>query len=226
MSTGRTCAPAFLGTRPDGVQMEHDCDFRWILAPSVDATATVAAAARAVAGRQADPIINDPFAEVLVDACGAELFGRLVSGDLEFADIGTDWMVDFFAARARFFDGFFAGACCCGIRQVVIVGSGLDSGSYRLDFPSGTVVYEIDRPDVVAFATCTLSRLGATPTASCASWASSCVKIGQRRCDGLALTSLNPLRGWPSGRWSRICRSMRGSFCSSESPASALEAIS
>jgi methyltransferase (TIGR00027 family) len=148
-----------------GVQMEHNRYYRWILAPSVDTTATIAAAARAVASRQANPIINDPFAEVLVDACGAELFGRLASGDLEFVDIGTDWMVDFFAARARFFDGFFAGACSSGIRQAVIVGSGLDSRSYRLEFPSGTVVYEIDRPDVVAFKTGTLSRLGATPNA-------------------------------------------------------------
>jgi methyltransferase (TIGR00027 family) len=145
--------------------MKPSCEDTWSLATCVDTTATMVAAARAAASRQANPIINDPFAEALVVASGAELFGRLASGDLEFADIGTDWLVDFFAARTRFFDGFFTGALASGIRQAVIVGSGLDSRSYRLEFPSGTVVYEIDRPDVVAFKNCTLTRLGATPNA-------------------------------------------------------------
>lgn len=83
---------------------DHDT---WDLATSVGAMATMVAAARAAASRQADPIINDPFAEPLVRAAGVELFARLASGEMEFADVETDWMMDYFAVRARFFDGFF-----------------------------------------------------------------------------------------------------------------------
>jgi O-methyltransferase involved in polyketide biosynthesis len=60
----------------------------WDLSTSVGATATMVAAARAVASRRADPLVNDPFAEPLVKAAGIELFARLASGDLDLADIG------------------------------------------------------------------------------------------------------------------------------------------
>nr|WP_231986285.1 SAM-dependent methyltransferase [Mycobacterium sp. E2479] len=121
------------------------------------------AAARAAASRQADPIINDPFAEPLVQAAGIELFARLASGDLEFADIETDWITHFFAVRVRFFDNFFRSALSAGIRQAVIVASGLDSRAYRLQWPAGSIVYEIDQPEVIEFKNSVLTRVGATP---------------------------------------------------------------
>lgn len=135
----------------------------WGLASSVGATATMVAAARAAASRRPAPIVNDQFAEPLVRAAGVEVFARLASGELEYADIGSAWMPDFFGARARFFDAFFPAASTAGLRQVVIVGSGLDSRAYRLDWQPGTVVYEIDQPEVIAFKNETLSRLGADP---------------------------------------------------------------
>lgn len=135
----------------------------WDLARSVGATATMVAAARAAASRRPDPIINDKFAEPLVRAAGVELFARLASGELEYADVGSAWMPDYFGARSRFFDAFFPAATIAGIRQVVIVGSGLDSRAYRLDWPPGTVVYEIDQAEVIAFKNATLGRLGADP---------------------------------------------------------------
>lgn len=142
----------------------HDND-TWDLATSVGATATMVAAARAAASRQADPIINDPFAEPLVQAAGIDLFARLAKGDLEFADIGTDWFLYLFAARSRFFDGFFPTAWSVGIRQAVIVASGLDSRAYRLEWPADATVYELDQPKVIEFKNSTLARLGAAPTA-------------------------------------------------------------
>jgi O-methyltransferase involved in polyketide biosynthesis len=60
----------------------------WDLSTSVGATATMVAAARAVASRRADPLVDDPFAEPLVKAAGIDLFARLASGDLDFDDIG------------------------------------------------------------------------------------------------------------------------------------------
>lgn len=137
----------------------------WDLATSVRITATMVASARAAATRRTNPIISDPFAEPLVRATGVELFTRLASGDLEFSDIGSGWVVDFFAVRTRFFDGFFPAALAGGIRQAVIVGSGLDSRAYRLAWPTDAVVYEIDQPEVIAFKNSTLSGISATAAA-------------------------------------------------------------
>ena len=145
--------------------MERSSNDTWDVATSVGVTATMVASARAAASRQTNPIINDPFAEPLVRAAGVELFARLASGDLEFSDIESRWFVDFFAVRARFFDGFFPEASSAGIRQAVIVASGLDSRAYRLTWPADCVVYEIDQPAVIAFKSSTLSGLGALPAA-------------------------------------------------------------
>ncbi|OBG29576.1 SAM-dependent methyltransferase [Mycobacterium sp. 852002-51057_SCH5723018] len=145
--------------------MERTENDTWDLATSVGMTATMVASARAAASRQPNPIINDRFAEPLVRATGVELFARLASGDLEFSDIGTGWMANFFAVRARFFDSFFPKASAAGIRQAVIVASGLDSRAYRMAWPTGVVVYEIDQPAVIAFKSATMSDLGAEPAA-------------------------------------------------------------
>jgi methyltransferase (TIGR00027 family) len=48
---------------------------------------------------------------------------------------------------------------------VAIVAAGLDSRAYRLPWPPGTTVYEVDQPEVIEFKTATLNKLGAAPTA-------------------------------------------------------------
>jgi methyltransferase (TIGR00027 family) len=143
----------------------------WDLATSVGATATMVAAARAVATKADNPIIHDQFAEPLVRAVGVDFLTRWASGDLDAADVDADdatWklqqMPDAMAARTRFFDAFFAEATNAGIRQAVILASGLDARAYRLDWPTGTTVFEVDQPEVIAFKTQTLSDLGASPT--------------------------------------------------------------
>ncbi|OSC40919.1 SAM-dependent methyltransferase [Mycobacterium decipiens] len=143
-------------------------DDTWDLAGSVGATATMVAAARAAATRRASPVITDPFAEPLVRAVGLDLFTRVAAGDADLDEIGSGLgfprMVDTFAARALFFDRFFADATAAGLRQVVIVASGLDARPYRLSWPVGTTVYEIDQPEVIEFKTATLAKLGVVPT--------------------------------------------------------------
>jgi methyltransferase (TIGR00027 family) len=146
----------------------------WDLASSVGATATMVAAARAVASRADNPVINDPFAEPLVRAVGVDFFTKLASGELTPEDLDVDGtgqnpigvtnFADAMAARTRFFDDFFADAIAAGVRQAVILASGLDARSYRLDWPADMVVYEIDQPEVIAFKRETLADLGAAPT--------------------------------------------------------------
>jgi len=144
-------------------------DDSWDLASSVGATATMIAAGRAMATKDPRGLIDDPFAEPLVRAVGLDLFTKVASGELDFADVDDDAgfprMVDTFAARARFYDDYFAQAGATGLRQVVIVASGLDARPYRLPWPTGTTLYEIDQPEVIEFKTTTLAELGAVPRA-------------------------------------------------------------
>lgn len=143
----------------------------WDLASSVGATATLVAAARAMASAAPEPVINDQFAAPLVRAVGVDFFTKLVDGDLTEADLGDDPQMNIarfangMAARTRFFDDFFNAAGDAGVRQAVILAAGLDSRAYRLQWPDGTVVFEIDQPEVIAFKSGTLAELGAQPTA-------------------------------------------------------------
>jgi methyltransferase (TIGR00027 family) len=143
----------------------------WDLASSVGATATMVAAARALASRDTDPIIDDPFAAPLVRAVGIDFFTRVVDGDIAPTDAGENGTAelqtetDSLAVRTKFFDDFFTNAAAAGIEQHVILAAGLDSRAYRLDWPAGVVVYEVDQPEVVTFKTETMASLGAEPTA-------------------------------------------------------------
>lgn len=142
----------------------------WDLASSVGATATMVAAARALASEGANPIIDDPFAAPLVRAVGLDFFTRLVDGGVlpETEDGGERDLLletDSIAVRTRFFDDFYLNAARDGIRQSVILAAGLDARAYRLAWPSGSVVYELDQPKVIEFKTMAMERLGAAPTA-------------------------------------------------------------
>ena len=74
-------------------------------------------------------------------------------------------MCEQIAVRTRFFDDFFADAGAAGVRQAVILASGLDTRAYRMRWPEGTTVFEIDQPEVIEFKTRVLADLGATPSA-------------------------------------------------------------
>jgi methyltransferase (TIGR00027 family) len=141
----------------------------WDLASSVGATATMVAAARALASREPDPLIQDPYAEALVRAVGIDFFVKLVDGTVSTSDADDDGaaatMTEMMAVRTRFFDDFFLTATRAGVRQAVILASGLDSRAYRLPWPDGTVVYEIDQPQVIEAKTAAMADIGATPTA-------------------------------------------------------------
>ena len=141
----------------------------WDLASSVGATATMVAAARAVASREDDPLIKDAFAAPLVRAVGMDFFTRIADGTLDLAAVDDDgsgqMLIDVMAVRTKFFDDFFLDSAAAGVRQCVILASGLDSRAFRLPWPAGTVVYEIDQPAVITFKSQVMTDLGATPTA-------------------------------------------------------------
>lgn len=141
----------------------------WDLATSVGATATMVAASRALASQGPQPLLDDSFADPLVRAVGLDFFVRLIDGKIHPspADPAFDQqqMREQVAVRTRFFDDFFMAAAAAGIRQAVILAAGLDARAYRLPWPAGTVVFEVDQPQVVEFKAATLAGLGAEPRA-------------------------------------------------------------
>jgi methyltransferase (TIGR00027 family) len=148
-------------------------DDTWDIATSVGSTAVMVAAARAVESDSPEPLIFDPYARLLVANAGTgvwetlldeALTDKLESVDPEIAAV-YHHMRSYQAVRTHFFDAYFAEAVDAGIRQVVILASGLDSRAYRLDWPAGTTVYEIDQPKVLAYKETTLAAHNVTPTA-------------------------------------------------------------
>lgn len=148
-------------------------DDTWDIATSVGSTAVMVAAARAVESDSPDALISDPYAKLLVAHAGTgvwetllneALIDKLESVDPEIAAV-YHHMRNYQAVRTHFFDAYFAEAVDAGIRQVVILASGLDSRAYRLDWPAGTTVYEIDQPKVLAYKEATLAAHDVMPAA-------------------------------------------------------------
>jgi methyltransferase (TIGR00027 family) len=140
----------------------------WDLASSVGATATAVAASRAMASQNPDALLNDPWADPLVRAVGIDTFVKLIDGETGHTGdplLNRRAMSEQITVRTRFFDDFFVQAGESGIRQAVILASGLDTRAYRLPWLADTKVFEIDQPQVIAFKTRTLADLGAEPTA-------------------------------------------------------------
>ncbi|WP_343709261.1 class I SAM-dependent methyltransferase [Mycobacterium sp.] len=148
--------------------MTRTDDDTWGPDTGVGTTATLVATARALAHRAG--LIDDRFAESLVHAVGLDFFTKVANGELALSDVGDSnglaLLTDLLAVRTRFFDNFLTDACRAGIRQVVILASGLDARPYRLWWPGGATVYEVDQPEVIDFKTQTMRGLDATPTAN------------------------------------------------------------
>jgi methyltransferase (TIGR00027 family) len=147
-------------------------DDTWEITESVGATALGVAAARAAETEGENPLISDPFARVFLDAAGDGMWNWFAGASLpaEIVEAEPDLkprmqgMVDYMAARTAFFDQFFLDATRAGVQQVVILAAGLDSRPWRLPWPNGVTVYELDQPRVLEFKSSTLREHGAQPT--------------------------------------------------------------
>jgi methyltransferase (TIGR00027 family) len=148
-------------------------DDTWDIATSVGSTAVMVAAARAKETARPQPLIRDPYAKLLVAGAGAgvwasmlddEFIAKVAAEDAEAAAV-FEHMSNYQAVRTHFFDEYFATATAAGVRQVVILASGLDSRAYRLDWPAGTAVYELDQPLVLEYKSSRLAEHDVEPTA-------------------------------------------------------------
>ena len=115
-----------------------------------------------------DPLAVDPYAEVFCRAVGGRaadvLDGKVPDHELKTADFGQHF-VNFQGARTKYFDEYFRRAADAGVRQVVVLAAGLDSRAYRLSWPDGTTIFELDRPQVLDFKRAVLAGQDAQPRA-------------------------------------------------------------
>jgi methyltransferase (TIGR00027 family) len=111
--------------------------------PAVGVTGVGVAAIRAAESARPDRLFDDPFAARFAAAGGWEGSRR---GAGRAASL-WQWI----AVRTRFLDEVVLGACAGGCRQVVILGAGLDARAFRLDWPHGTRVWELDLPAILEF---------------------------------------------------------------------------
>jgi methyltransferase (TIGR00027 family) len=149
-------------------------DDSWEITESVGATALGVAAARAADTESSDPLIDDPFARVFLDRVGHGVWDWYGAPELPAAVIEAEpdmplrmqALVSYFATRTRFFDTAFVDATNAGVRQAVILAAGLDARSWRLPWPDGATVYELDQDRVLDFKRQVLHEHGAEPKAN------------------------------------------------------------
>ncbi|MFF5860713.1 class I SAM-dependent methyltransferase [Streptomyces sp. NPDC012751] len=120
---------------------------------AVSYTAQWTAAARALESERAgDALFEDRFARALAAPRGFELLDKYGGGGL----------VPFIAIRTRYFDDSVDAVLRDGdVRQVVLVAAGMDTRAFRLTWPAGTTVYEIDHQALVEEKRDRLARLDA-----------------------------------------------------------------
>lgn len=138
-------------------------DDQWDIVSGVGYTALLVAGWRAVHALSPHPLVIDEYAQYFIRASGDPYLTGLLDNPSESEDETT--FPRLYGVQTRFFDEFFISACAAGIRQAVIVAAGLDSRTYRLEWPSETVVFEVDLPKVLEFKAHALSEHGARPKA-------------------------------------------------------------
>jgi methyltransferase (TIGR00027 family) len=136
------------------------------LRTGVSVTAVVMAQDRRVETDRPDGLVSDPLAAAFVDAAA----GGLADSPLSWVTHGQTLkdfcpaMGDWVALRTRYLDNYALDVVRhCDIRQIILPAAGLDTRAFRLAWPAGTEIYEIDMPELIAFKDEVLAASGAHP---------------------------------------------------------------
>ena len=149
-------------TSPEYGSLRSDDD-HWDIVSSVGYTALLVAGWRALHAVSPQPLVRDEYAKLFIAASqDPYLAGVLANPGTSVDETAFPRL---YGVQTRFFDDFFSSAGEAGIRQAVIVAAGLDSRAYRLEWPEGTTVFEVDLPKVLEFKGRVLDEQGATPKA-------------------------------------------------------------
>jgi len=151
-----------MSTAPEFGSLRSDDD-HWDIVSSVGYTALLVAGWRALHAVSPQPLVRDVYAKLFIAASqDSYLAGVLASPGTTEEETAFPRL---YGVQTRFFDDFFTSAGDAGIRQAVIVAAGLDSRAFRLEWPYGTTVFEVDLPKVLEFKARVLGRQGAVPKA-------------------------------------------------------------
>lgn len=134
----------------------------------VGRTALMVAAARAIETARRDALACDRFARHFVRRSPASAHWPVHSGQVPGGDADPLWgrLGRYFGLRTRVLDDYLLQAARCGARQIVLLGAGLDARAFRLGWPEGCGVFELDQPGVLAFKQRVLDDVGARPTSA------------------------------------------------------------
>lgn len=136
-----------------------------MLGEGVALTALMVAAARAIETHRPDWLARDDYAEHFVRAAPASANWPVDPRDVPDGDANPLWgrLARYFGLRTRVLDDVVLAA---GNRQAVLLGAGLDTRAFRLDWPPDSVVFELDQAPVLAFKQQVLDSLDAHPRAT------------------------------------------------------------
>ena len=125
----------------------------------VGMTALWVAQARAEESSRPDRLFEDSLAQAFIGAAGYITLPQL---EEHFGEI-YPYIREHVAIRTRFFDDYLLQACAAGCRQVVILAAGVDTRAFRLPWPEGVQLFELDLPEIFTFKEQVLAREGAKP---------------------------------------------------------------
>src|SRR5262249_23153269 len=133
----------------------------WGMMSPIGLTSRWVAANRARETDAPNRLFDDPYAQALA---GEEGFALLGASQRARPGAPADGPDPYLSIRTRFFDDALLRAVHeGGLRQVVLLAAGMDSRAFRLGWPDGVTVFEIDREEVLGYKEAILGGLGATP---------------------------------------------------------------
>ena len=151
-------------TRPEPKKWVRSHDDQWDIVTGVGYTALVVTAWRALYATSREPLVRDEYAKHFIAASADPYVTGLLAD--QPAEEEATVLPRLYGVQTRFFDEFFRAAGDEGVRQAVILAAGLDSRAYRLDWGSGSTVFEVDQPKVLEFKARVLAEHAAEPAVS------------------------------------------------------------
>jgi methyltransferase (TIGR00027 family) len=124
---------------------------------AVSRTAVGVARVRAYESSRDDRLFDDPLAAAFVEAAGADAMPDETPTPQRRA------LAFHVIIRTRYYDDCLRDAVASGCRQVVLLAAGLDARGFRLDWPVGTRLFEVDLQEVFTVKEQVLAKSGAAP---------------------------------------------------------------
>ncbi|MFD7203203.1 class I SAM-dependent methyltransferase [Streptomyces sp. NPDC059893] len=127
------------------------------------ATAVGVARVRARETAREDPLFRDPLALAFATAGGVGLDSPPPERGNEEERRRRFGVASSIIIRTKFLDDLLERATEAGIRQVVLLGAGMDSRAFRMSWPAATRLFEVDTAEPLGFKASVLRQEGAVP---------------------------------------------------------------